>query len=342
MSRRQRGGREVRHLGEFALIERLASRLPSPRPDVVVGIGDDVAVLELAADRLLLVTCDAQVAGTHFLPDRCDPHRLGRKAAAINLSDIAAVGGRPTHFLSSLVLPPAIEVAFLEALYDGLAEEAARFGADVVGGNVSRGESLVIDLTLLGEAAPAHLLRRSGARPGDRVLVTGHLGAAAAGLHVLVHPGVDASEETRRRARDAFELPVPRLAEVRAIVEAGGATAAIDVSDGLAADLGRVCDSSRVGVRVDAATVPVADCAREVAGTAGLDALAWALGGGEDYEIVFTAPSDRVESLIEAVKSSTGTPVAVIGAILPHEAGRILVLRDGREQPLPTEGFRHF
>jgi thiamine-monophosphate kinase len=147
-----------------------------------------VAAIEIGPDRLLLLTCDVQVGGSHFLPDRCDPRRLGRKVAAINLSDIAAAGGQPRHFLCSLVLPADTDVGFLEALYDGLAEEASRWDADIVGGNVSRGTQLVIDLTLLGEVARDAMLCRSGAMPGEQVAVTGRLGAAAAGLWLSLHP----------------------------------------------------------------------------------------------------------------------------------------------------------
>lgn len=342
MTRRPGPPRTAGELGEFPLIDRLAARLGRPRPDVVVGIGDDVAVVESAAGRLTLATCDVQVAGVHFLPDRVDPWRLGRKAAAINISDIAAAGGRPTHFLSSLVLPSDTEVAFVERLYDGLTAEAQRWGADVIGGNVSGGATLVIDLTLLGEVPPDELLRRDRARPGDRVLVTGALGAAAAGLHLLLHPDAGLEEAVRQAALDAFETPTPRVAEARVAAGAGGVGAAIDVSDGLAADLGHVCDRSGVGVRVDASRLPVASAARAVASAAGADALAWALGGGEDYELLLTARPDRADALAQAIRHATGTPVTVIGEMIPAAEGRRLVREDGTAVPLSPEGWRHF
>ena len=200
----QREPRTVAELGEFALIDRLARRLPAARGDVVVGVGDDVAVFRAAGERVILATCDCQVAGRHFLVDAVDPFRLGRKCAAINLSDIASVGGMPTHFLVSLILPGELEIAFLDRLYEGLAEEAVRFGADVVGGNVSGGESLAIDLTLLGEARSSEVIRRDGARPGDQLWVVGELGAAAAGL-ALTLEGIPASDEPTRAACAAFE-----------------------------------------------------------------------------------------------------------------------------------------
>ena len=329
-------------LGEFPLIERLSARLGSSRPDVVVGIGDDVAVVEPGPERLLLATCDVQVAGVHFLLERVDPRKLGRKAAAINISDIAASGGLPTHFLSSLVLPADTEVAWVERLYDGLAEEAGNWGADVVGGNISGGGQLVIDLTLLGEVPPGELLRRDGARPGERLLVTGTLGAAAAGLHLSLHPGLDAAASAAQPALEAFETPLPRVREARAAARAGGVGAMIDVSDGLAADLGHLCDRSGVGARIEAALLPVSSAAREVAQAAGQEALAWALGGGEDYELLFTAGPERARALAEAIREAAGTPVTEIGEIVPAEAGRSIVGEDGKVVPLSPDGWRHF
>jgi thiamine-monophosphate kinase len=341
MVRRGRGP-TVDEVGEFPLIERLTARLGAVRPDVVVGIGDDVAAVRGGADRLLLATCDVQVAGTHFLPERCDPHRLGRKAAAINLSDIASAGGAPTHFLASLVLPGECEVAFLEALYDGLVAEARRFGADVIGGNVSRGTQLTLDLTLLGEVAPQELLRRDGARPGDALLVTGTLGLAASGLHLTMHPGDEPDESARRRALDAFETPAARVDEARLLAAERCVTAMIDVSDGLAADLCHLCEASGVGVQVATARLPVDEATRCVAGLAGKDPIDWAIGGGEDYELLFTAPTGRAESLAASVAAETGTAVHVIGEIVEAGEGRRLLADDGRSLALESEGWRHF
>jgi len=334
--------RTVGELGEFPLIERLAARLHRPRSDVVLGIGDDVAAVETRADRLLLATCDVQVAGAHFLVDGCDPHRLGRKAAAINISDIAAAGGRPTHFICSLVLPPDTEVDFVESIYSGLAEEAARWGADVVGGNVSKGDTLAVDLTLLGEVARGELLRRDGATVGDRVLVTGSLGAAAAGLQLKLNPGHRVDERHRRAALAAFETPTPRVEQARALARAGGVNAMIDVSDGLAADLGHIVDASGVGVRIDAARIPVSSVAREVAREIAGDPLAWALAGGEDYELLFTAPPQRVVPLIEALGEVAECAISEIGEIVAASAGRLLVAPDGEASPLSGDGWRHF
>jgi thiamine-monophosphate kinase len=312
------------------------------RQDTVMGIGDDVAVIERAEEKLLLATCDVQVAGVHFLPGSADPYRLGRKAAAINISDVAASGGRPTHFLSSLVLPAETEVSFVERLYEGLAEEAQAWGADVIGGNVSAGETLVIDLALLGEVSAGELLRRDGARPGDLLLVTGTLGAAAAGLWLGLHPKVRVDEALRQQALDAFEMPVPRLPEARVAARTGGVGAMIDLSDGLAADLAHLCQSSGVGARVEVARLPIAAAARAVADAAGRETLDWTLGGGEDYELLFAARPERASELAEAIREATGTHVSVIGEIVTREEGRSIIRPDGSSARLAAEGWRHF
>jgi thiamine-monophosphate kinase len=342
VSERPEPPRTAGEIDEFELIDRLVGRLGPSRADMIVGVGDDVAVFQCTADRLLLATCDSQVAGTHFSPESCDPFRLGRKAAAINLSDIASAGGKPQHFLSSLVIPPALQVSFLEALYDGLAAEAGRWDVDVAGGNVSRGESLVVDLTLLGEVAPAELLRRDGAAAGDLVLVTGELGAAAAGLRLTRDGTLKVPREVRADALRAFETPTPRLGEGRALAREGGVSAMIDISDGLAADLWHLCDAGDVGVRLLAPQIPVAESAREVARASGADALEWALAGGEDYELLFTAPAARANALIDAVRIATSTPVTVIGKVVAAGQGRNLVTDDGVARPLVKGGWRHF
>lgn len=337
-------GARAGDLGEFALIERLRQRLAPARADVVVGIGDDVAVVAVAPDRYLLATCDTQVAGVHFLPHTVDPYCLGRKVAAINLSDIAAAGGCPTHFLVSLALPADTPVRFLEMLYDGISEEAGRYGADVIGGNVSRSDCLIIDLTLLGEVEPARLLRRRGARPGDRIMVTGRLGASAAGLALLGaagDPGVMSTEDAAA-VLAAHRTPTPRLPEAAIIAQSGLATAMIDVSDGLSADLGHLCDASEVGARLWVEAIPIDGPTRRVASVLGEDPAGWALGGGEDYELLLTAPPQAANTIGDAVHWGTGTPVTVIGEILPAEEGRWLFLPGGRQVPLVPRGWTHF
>ncbi len=236
----------LKDLDEFALIDRLADILGDAHPDMVVGIGDDVAVLDAGGPDLLLATVDAQVAGVHYLPDQIPPRALGRRLLAVNLSDIAAMGGEPRFALVSLALPEDTEVAWLEAVYRGLREEAERWAVAVVGGNVARtAGAAVLDLCLLGQVARERLLRRAGARPGDRLFVTGHLGQAAAGLRLLLGQAPDPGAEARRHLLGRLFTPTPRLREAAVIAGSGQATAMIDLSDGLAQDVGHLCDRSQ-------------------------------------------------------------------------------------------------
>lgn len=337
------GAMKISELGEFALIDRVAQRIPAYRKDVLVGVGDDVAVLRLDGERCQLATCDSQVEGAHFAYGATSPYDLGRKAAAVNLSDIAAKGGTPQHFLVSLALGPDTEVSWVEALYDGLREEAERYDADVVGGNMSRTRGpIVVDLFLLGEVKVEELLLRSGARAGDVVLVTGWLGDSAAGQALLLQPDLPLDEEETERILAAATTPVPRVWEGRAIAISRLATAMIDLSDGLSSDIGHICERSGVGVRLWAERLPISGSARRVAALTGRAEWALALQGGEDYELCFTAPPAAAEDLAGLVEQATGTAVTSVGEVLPEEAGRWVRLLDGEEIPLTGEGWDHF
>ncbi|MGQ9467266.1 MAG: thiamine-phosphate kinase [Anaerolineae bacterium] len=333
----------IHEIGEFGLIARIAHALPAPGERVIVGIGDDVAVLRPDETRYILATCDIQVENVHFLRDRITPRQLGRKAVAINVSDIAAMGGVPRHLLVSLVLPKDTEVAFVDGLYEGMQEECLRWGAEIVGGNMAHSPGgIVVDLFLLGEVEPDRLLRRSGARVGDRVLVTGTLGDSAAGLALVLHPEVACPDDHRRWVLERHLTPTPRLREGRAIAQSGLATAMIDVSDGLASDIGHICEMSGVGVRIWADALPISGAARAVAEALGSDALDWALFGGEDYELLFTAPAERAAELAHRVQEETGTHITIIGEVAPAEEGMTLIHRDGVPVSLRKGGWDHF
>lgn len=339
----------VAEIGEFPLIDRVAAIITTERPDVVVGIGDDVAVLPNDStltgqgDEYLLATVDSQVEGVHFLRRQITPHQLGRRALAINLSDIAAMGGRPDYALISLALPTDTEVAWVEALYRGLRVEADRFGVAIIGGNMARSAAeIFVDVTVLGRVERERLLLRSGACPGDWVLVTGRLGDAAAGLSVLLQPGLSIPAANREALLARHLTPTPRLPEAAVIARSRLATAMIDLSDGLSSDVGHICERSQVGVRLWSERLPISAAARQVAVQANRSPLSLALEGGEDYELCFTAPPEAAETLIADVARETGSLVTVVGEILRAEQGRWLVLGDGHEVPLEARGWEHF
>jgi thiamine-monophosphate kinase len=332
----------VSDLGEFALIRRIGGRLPPYREDVRAAVGDDVAVLALDPGTCALATCDIQVEGVHFSKEVITPHQLGRRAVAINLSDMAAKGGTPEHLLVSLAVPTSLEVGWVDALYDGLAEEASGHGVDIVGGNLSRTDGpIVVDIFLMGKVKAEEVLFRSGARPGDAVLVTGSLGEAAAGLLVLkLGPGEVG--EGWRHLVEACLTPTPRVREGRAIAATGRATAMIDLSDGLSSDVGHICEQSWVGVRLFAERLPISGAVREVAEVAGRDDWLLALEGGEDYELCLTVPAGAEEEVAAQVRQETGVQVTCVGEILRQQAGRWVVLPDGSEVPLRPGGWNHF
>lgn len=329
-------------MGEFELIARLTQQL-NTRPDVALGVGDDAALLALDPGDLLVATCDAQVEGRHFVRDLATPEEIGRKALAVNLSDIAAMGARPRWALISLLLPPALDVAVLDGIYTGLRALAERYDVAVVGGNVSAtGGPLTIDITLLGTVARTQALRRDGGRPGDAILVTGSLGAAAAGLLALItEPGGAAVPETAlAEARRALVDPTPRVREGEALAAAGVVTAMMDVSDGLASDMRHLCDRSDVGAELDTATVPIAPASGIIASAYGRNRLALALHGGEDYELLFTVPPASVTRATDAVRAAGGV-ASVIGRLTEPGDGLRLRLPDGTTRPLDPGGWDH-
>lgn len=333
----------ISELGEFPLIERIGRRLPPYRKEVRVGVGDDVAVLEWDSRTYQLATCDIQVEGVHFLRESITPYQLGRRAAAINLSDIAAKGGAPQHCLVSLALPPELEVSWIESLYDGLREEIGGYGADIVGGNVSKTEGpVVIDLFLLGEVSRDEVLLRSGACPGDVVLVTGWLGEAAAGLALVHQPDLPVAKEEGEQLLGAYLTPTPRVWEGRAVAGSRRATAMIDLSDGLSSDIGHICDRSGVGVRLWVDRLPISGPTGRVAELIGGVDWALAVQGGEDYELCFTVPQRAAEELAAEVEEATGSVVTCVGEVLPEEAGRWIQLPDGGEVLLKRGGWDHF
>lgn len=330
-------------LGEFLLIEHLRNIVENDHPDVIVGIGDDTAVLAQEGNEYLLATVDSHVENIHYLPYLNTPRQLGRRILAVNISDIAAMGGYPQFALVSVSLPPHTTIQWFEELYRGIRAEADRFGVIIVGGNTTNSHAGVrIDITLLGRVHHDHLLLRSGASPGDKILVTGVPGQAYAGLQLVFQPQLAIDPAIRSRLIQHYIEPQPMVAEAALIAKSGLATAMIDVSDGLSGDLGHICERSKVGVRIWTEQLPCTDDVRQVADM--LDMLPWqiALTGGDDYGLCFTAAPESAEQLAADITEQTGTRVSIIGEIAPLEKGRRLVLADGERIPLASQAWQHF
>jgi thiamine-monophosphate kinase len=330
---------------EFALIARLTKGLAA-RADVVLGVGDDTAILDIGGDQLLLATVDSQVEGVHFTFQGCGAEQVGRKAMAVNLSDIAAMGGEPRYALVSLVIPPHLSLDLLQQVYDGMRLEAEAFATAIVGGNIAgagKGEQLILDVTLLGTVERDHAITRAGAHVGDTLCVTGTLGAAAAGLYVQSHTDLLYPAQAVETARLRQCIPQPRVREGRVLSHFGPhiITAMLDISDGLSGDLSHLCQRSHVGARVEVAKIPLSPAARAIASPAQLDPLLWALHGGEDYELLFTVAPNHVEQVTHAMQSATGTPITPIGTITEVRDGMQLVYPDGRVEPLHVHSWNH-
>jgi len=331
----------LRDLGERGLIERARRRLGTAAGQVLVGIGDDAAAIAWPPGQILLLTTDTLVEDVHFRRSTATLREVGSKAMAVNLSDIAAMGGEPRYALLALVLPGDCSVADVDELYAGLLDMAVRHGVRLVGGDTCAApDRIVLTITVVGQA-DGPPVRRSGARPGDAILVTGVLGAAAAGLAALEHGRLAVPADVAEPVQRAHRSPTPRVAEGRVVRASGVATAMIDLSDGLATDLGHIAEESGVGARVRLAALPVSGATREVARLLHQTPWTWAVSGGEDYELLFTAPADRAAALARGVTEATGTPVSLIGEIRPAAEG-VAFLGEGGEAVDVRPGFEHF
>lgn len=326
--------------GEFDLIDRIRDLLPAAPDDLAIGPGDDCAGVRIAGGRLLLLTCDALVEGRHFSREYIGPYDLGRRLAAVNLSDIAAMGGTPLYALASLVIPDDEAAAWTGETARGITDELSRFGAHLVGGNLAGGAiGPVADLTLVGEVREDRVLRRSGAREGDALLVTGRLGSSSAGMRLL--RGTAAWQEGFDLLARAHLHPQARIGEGILLARSGSCTAAIDLSDGLASDLVHICEASGLGAEVSMPALPVPEETRRAAAALGCQVEDLVLTGGEDYELLFTAPEEDAAELAGAIEAGTGTPVSRIGTMTGAKGVRYLD-GNGEEVPPPGGGWDHF
>lgn len=333
---------KVSELGEAGLINLIAGIVNSTRDKTVpswqqlfMGIGDDAAAW-YGDSSIQLATVDALRQGVHFTLETMDWPDLGWKALAVNLSDIAAMGGLPRYGLVSLALPEETEVENVLELYRGIVELARRFGVAIIGGDTDRSPLIDISITVIGvtRGRDQPVLTRSAAKVGDKVAVTGYMGGAAGGREMLTqHLPFDG--KATDSLRQAFRRPYPRV-EVGQILVDRGVRAAIDISDGLIADLNHICHKSCVGARIEVDRVPVMPA---VKGNFGARALELALSGGEDYELLFTAGSE----IIEQVKASTSCPITVIGEIIADGKNEVSLV-DGRGRPvrITKTGWEHF
>jgi thiamine-monophosphate kinase len=341
----------LRELGEFGLIRRLSSRL-GQRGGVKLSIGDDAALLDML--HAPLVTCDCLVEEIHFRRDWTSAHDLGFKAITVNVSDIAAMGGKPVAAFVALALSTRDDLDWVEELYAGMEEAAALYGLSICGGDTARSPlATVLNITLVGEAplisSEPRPLTRSGAQVGDVVLITGTLGDAAAGLALLQNADAALPDATRSYLLARHHKPVARLREVNAVqawaVSANASrvlTAGMDLSDGLSGDAAHIARASQVSLQIETARLPVSPQCRDAAGALDVDVLHWALAGGEDYELLWCAPAEKVEGVIAAVQAATGTQVTAVGRCVAADEMPVKILHPDGTEATGVQAFQHF
>lgn len=299
---------KIKSVGEFEFIDRIKSKAPRPK-NAVLGIGDDCAVLDYTKDKYLLLTTDMLVEGVHFDLSKVSAYKVGRKALAVSLSDIAAMAGIPKYCLISLAISPDMPLATFDDFYSGILKLASDFRVKLIGGDTNASEKFICDICVVGEVEKKFLVRRDGAKVGDSIFVTGSLGGSIKGKH--------------------YDF-VPRVKEARILVENFKINSMIDISDGLSLDLYHITDASNVGAVIYSESLPISQNA---------DSKQDALSSGEDFELLFTASGKVTE---EMLSKKLTIPVKKIGEIMPKREGIKIVKEKSKHTELKRTGYRHF
>lgn len=333
---------DIGEFGLIGLIQKLIQENGVRTPGLTLGIGDDTASIHPRKGYELLVTCDSLVEGRHYMPAHTAAFDLGRRAMTVNISDIGAMGGIPLYALVSLGLKANTLVSDVESMYHGFLKELNPFRASIIGGNITKTDwANFIDITLLGEAEKGKIVRRSTAKSGDAILVTGYPGQASAGLHLLLQS--DRTEEFRDNPLvQAYLVPSHRAREGKALAQSGLVHAIIDTSDGFLADLGHICEESGVGAVLIQSNLPLNDDLRQAAEVLQQDPYELIMKDSDDYELIITCARDNSEDIQSILSEISDAPVTEVGRIT-DVAGEIkLTLPDGNECQLQPAGWDHF
>ena len=331
----------LKQIGEFGFIDKI-SRGCLIRPDNIIrAIGDDAAAFTVASDQVSLVTTDLLVERIHFIRKSISGFDLGHKSLAVNLSDIAAMGGEAREAFVSIGIPLTCPLDYLKAVYDGMKHLAAKFDVNILGGDTTRSEvDLIINVVVYGTVEKNRLLRRDTAKPGDIIFSTGYLGDSKAGLHLILnHLSVD-STKTKALYR-AHVLPEPHLREGRFLAGQPGIRAAIDVSDGLSSDIGHITEQSEVGATLYAAQIPISDSLQTFCAAYGFDPLEYALGGGEDYVLLCTVAPQNADEIAHNFQRRFKRPLFRIGKTTAERRLEV-VYANGTSRAISPRGWDHF
>jgi len=328
-------------IGEFEFIRSIQEGCLFSRERLIRGIGDDCAVIGPYDGKALLVTTDLLAEDIHFIMKNIDPEHLGQKAVAVNLSDIAAMGGEALHLFLSLAIPGTLQVETLHSFYRGVKAMCGRYRVNILGGDTSSSlDRFIINVVVIGHVPESEVLYRSGAAADDYIYVTGTLGDSAAGLK-LIKENLSVSESCASSLKMAHNLPQPHLDAGRRIASSRMATAMIDISDGLISDLRHVCDASKVGAIIYQEEIPISKELRALGDTGKLDVLSLALSGGEDYRLLVTVPDEKAVLFEKMFENGEPCQIYRVGQIT-RAGGIRIVSPDGSERQAEIEGYEHF
>lgn len=331
----------ISQFNEKLLLEIIASMNRCRDDSVILGIGDDAAAVRFNSE-ILLISTDMLVEGIHFRREFTTAKQLGSKAITVCLSDIASMGGTPRWVTVSLGIPQHTDLDEVQEFFRGLKSAGDKYGVIVVGGDTVRSPGpWIIDVASLGSAKPGNLKPRSAAKVGEFLLVTGELGASAAGLDVLLHSEADIPTEARQEAVYRHICPPARVSEGIFLGTLEHVSAMIDISDGLGKEVHEIAAASNVGIMLEGDLIPIAPSATVVATCMSKDPADYALWGGEDYELLFTVSPGRHQEIMEMLPKRYGTKVSVIGRVVPPEEG-VTIRKEGERLPLPNWGYDHF
>jgi thiamine-monophosphate kinase len=331
----------LKEIGEFGFIKKI-SRGCLVRPDgIVKAIGDDAAAFRSDPGQLTLITTDLLVERIHFLRGSISGFDLGYKSLAVNLSDVAAMGGTAREAFVSIAIPNDCQLDYLDNIYDGIKDLAAEFNVNVLGGDTTRSKiDLIINIVIQGLVPEAELLCRDAARPADIICSTGCLGDSKAGLHLILNQ-IAADTRGLKSLLKAHNLPRPHLEEGRFLAGQSGVHAAIDTSDGLSSDLGHIAEESRVGARLYADKIPISRNLKDFCVRFDFDPVDYALSGGEDYTLLCTIAPQRVEKVTRDFEKNFKRPLFAIGEITADKQ-LTLIYPDGKTKPIAPTGWDHF
>lgn len=334
---------KVSDIGEFELIGRIQKIIDAGgnKPGLLVhGIGDDTAVFSPEPGHEILVTCDSMVEGRHYLKEYITPFEIGRRAMVMNISDIGAMGGKVLYAFVTLGLTSSQSVNDIEEIYRGFISELKPLGASIAGGNMTKADGTpFIDITLIGAAKKEYLALRSGAGPGDSIMITGCPGQSAAGYWLFKNK-INESEQTRSLF-DSYLRPMHRAMEGHALAISGKITSMIDLSDGLSGDLFHICEKSLVGAEIKEESLPVSKALEAFAALYEKKATDYVLGASDDYELLFTCRPENMQA-VKSILSDLSCPVIYIGNIVPLAQGVNIVTKDGEQKALIKKGWDHF